>query len=43
MLGGGYEYLKKIGQESFPVADFKILWAKAERSSDRLKSVQEGF
>ena len=42
-LGGGYEYLKKIGQESFSVADFKILWAKAERSSDRLKSVQEGF
>ena len=37
-LGGGYEYLKKIGQESFSVADFKILWAKAEKSSDRLKS-----
>lgn len=43
MLGGGYEYLKKIGQESFPVADFKILWSKVEKSSDRLKSVQEGF
>ena len=42
-LGGGYEYLKKIGQESFSVADFKILWTKAERSSDRFKSVQEGF
>ena len=43
MLGGGYEYMKKIEQESFPAADFKILWAKAEKSSDRLKSVQEGF
>ncbi len=42
-LGGGYEYLKKIGQESFSVADFKILRAKAEKSSDRLKSLQEGF
>ena len=40
-LGGGYEYLKKIGQESFPAADFKILWAKAEKSSDRLKFVQD--
>lgn len=30
-------------QESFSVADFKILREKAERSSDRLKSVQEGF
>ena len=31
-LGGGYEYLKKIGQESFSVADYKILCAKAEKS-----------